>query len=205
MDIVLIRHPEPEVVPGMCYGRTDLPLRMPMTPAADAIQETLQDLFDTGVLGARPQAWFSSPAGRCHALAERLAPQAVEAEPRLLEIDFGCWEGRAWDTIPRNELDTWAADLMHFRAHGGESADDMRIRVTGWANALPRDVVCVAAVTHAGVIRQLAASWLGLPLGAVLRWPLAFGAVSVFRIGADDLKDIKSSATATATMRCWNR
>ena len=67
---------------------------------------------------------MSSPLGRCRALAE-LIGSAFHLQPaydrRLQEMDFGAWEGRDWNDIPRTELDAWAADFLHARPHGGAS------------------------------------------------------------------------------------
>ena len=41
-------------------------------------------------------------------------------DPRLAEIDFGRWEGRSWDHIPRDDIDPWAAGTED-HAPGGES------------------------------------------------------------------------------------
>lgn len=195
MDIILIRHTEPAIAPGICYGALDVPVRMPYAPTVVHLTQTLEMLLTEGTLATVPTRWLASPAQRCTSLASQLATQGAEIEPALREIDFGEWEGLAWDTIPRAELDAWAADVMRYRGHGGESAATMHARVTRWADSLPlADTRTLAVVTHAGVIRQLAAHWLGHPLETVLGWPLAYGTVTVFRLDA-----------AGATLRVWNR
>lgn len=195
MDVVLIRHNEPAIAPGLCYGSLDVPARVPCVPAAAHLTETLKALQADGTLAMSPTCWFSSPAQRCAILACQLAPQGADHVPALREIDFGQWEGQAWDAIPRMELDAWAADVMGYQGHGGESAAAMRARVVTWADALPcKDLPAVGVVTHAGVIRQLASHWLGQPLETMLGWPLAYGAVTVFRLAAEG-----------AALRVWNR
>ena len=84
-------------------------------------------------------------------------------DPRLAEIDFGAWEGRPWDAIPRaDQIDAWAADVGGYAPPGGESPRPVagaRARIP--STALPdRDTV---VVTHAGVIRSLLAADQGLP------------------------------------------
>jgi alpha-ribazole phosphatase len=198
MDIVLIRHPAPAIAEGVCYGSLDVPVLQPPWPLAEHIEQTLQAMVKDGVVRGRPSKWLSSPAQRCTWLADRLAQRTVAHEPALRELNFGCWEGQEWDRIPRHELDAWAKDLMGFREHGGESAEDMQSRLIQWRDALHTESesnrnAVLAVVTHAGVIRQLAALWLNLPLADVLQWPLQFGAVSAFRLAGDH-----------AVRRIWN-
>jgi alpha-ribazole phosphatase len=94
----------------------------------------------------------TSPLARAARLADALGALrglAVTTDARLVEMDFGRWEGRRWDDIPRSDLDDWAADLLHARPHGGESVAMLAERVTlalaDYADAL--------VVTHMGVIR----------------------------------------------------
>ena len=198
MDIVLIRHPAPEIAAGVCYGRLDVPARQPCMPPVVQLDARLQALLADVTDGQWPTRWYSSPAQRCHTLARQLTTDDIVLEPALQELDFGAWEGQAWEDVARAELDAWAADVMGYCAHGGESAAAMRQRVARWADGLASglhgDGAVLAAVTHAGVIRQLASHWLGQPLEAVLNWPLAYGAISVLRVDA-----------AGVALRAWNR
>lgn len=180
MDLVLIRHARPDVAPGVCYGRSDLPLVQPMSPAPEAI---------VAVCGpAVPARVITSPLRRARDTAARLAGLlearvAPEGDERLQELDFGDWEGMAWDDVPRAQVGLWAADLMHARPHGGESAAHAMSRVIAWADALPDDSHdCIWAVAHAGPLRMLAAHWLGVPLAVTVGWELGFGATCGFRL-----------------------
>jgi alpha-ribazole phosphatase len=93
-------------------------------------------------------------------LAEQLSRQPSFDE-RLLEMDFGSWEGRRWDDIPRADLDAWAADVAGYAPPGGESPRQLQRRALDFVAglAVPEAVI----VTHAGVIRTLLAHWQGLP------------------------------------------
>lgn len=140
--MILLRHTRPEGGAGLCYGRTDL------APGAELPREARR-------LAAQlpPFAKIAtSPLSRCARLAEALALARgvpLEPDPRLAEIDFGAWEGRRWDDIPRPEIDAWAADLMEARPHGGESVAMLAARA---APALARHEGALI-VTHMGVIR----------------------------------------------------
>ena len=98
----------------------------------------------------------SSPLGRCRRLAELIGVRRglpVTVDPRWREMDFGRWEGRPWEAIPRAEIDAWATDLLHARPHGGESVAMLRTRTRAVVEeTLAAGVPCLA-VTHAGVIR----------------------------------------------------
>lgn len=150
----LVRHPPPEVAPGTCYGRLDVPAR--------AVAETADRL--RGLLPAGLPVW-SSPLRRCRELAEYLHP-TPRLDGRLQEMDFGAWEGQPWATIARAALDAWAADVAGFAPPGGESGTAVQARALAWvADCGEAEAV---AVTHGGVIRVLAAHWLGL---APADWP----------------------------------
>ena len=117
----------------------------------------------------------TSPRRRCRLLAEAIAAARgleLGEDARLAEMDFGAWEGRRWDALPRAELDAWAADFEGARPHGGESVAMLAARVgAALAAAEPADPP-VLWVTHSGVVRAacaLAGVAGGLGDGARLR------------------------------------
>ncbi|TCP40790.1 alpha-ribazole phosphatase family protein [Rhodovulum marinum] len=174
MALSLLRHTAPDVAPGTCYGRLDL------APGPDFAAEA------QAVLARLPRATrlMTSPLRRCRALAEHIGAQVglpVEVEPRLIEIDFGRWEGLAWDAVPRDELDLWAGDFWHARPHGGESVAMFTSRVAGFL-ADQREAADWLAVTHAGIMR--AALHL---LGRDETWSRRFGYGERLDLGPDDL------------------
>lgn len=148
MILHLIRHPKPVVEPGICYGQLDL--------AAEDIEATAAAL--RALLPAGLPVW-SSPLRRCRMLAVELQSQPVFDE-RLVEMNFGDWEGRPWDAIPRAELDAWAADVAGYAPPGGESPHQLQQRALDFVAGL--SVPEAALVTHAGIIRVLLAEWRGL-------------------------------------------
>lgn len=195
MDLVLIRHPEPAIDLGVCYGRTDVPL------AGDAALAAQVVLGRLAALGApAPLQLVTSPLQRCAHLADRLARHfgcACGVDARLQEIDFGDWEGRRWDAIDRVALDAWAADLRRARMHGGESVEQFEARVGDWLAPLRAPAVpgasrsmpppsSVHAVTHAGVMRMIASLVLDEPLATTLAWPLEMASVVWLRRDPDD-------------------
>lgn len=150
MSVRLIRHPVAAASAGLCYGRTDLPLAEDVAAAARRVR---------AALGVPPVLVYSSPARRCRLLAEALGAPEVRIDARLQELDFGAWENRRWDDLPRAEIDAWAEDFVFGRPPGGESLAELAARVA----AVAREVAAAgpglrAVVTHAGVIR----AWLCL-------------------------------------------
>jgi alpha-ribazole phosphatase len=150
MNVYLIRHPRPVQMQGRCYGRQDVAI------SAAALDESLASIRAHGDARTLLRGeFFSSPATRCLLLARALAaPRDVTPSEDLQELDFGTWEGLAWDELPRAELDAWAADVWNHRPGGAESASMVADRWLRWSASLQRSAIGTAvAVTHAGVIR----------------------------------------------------
>ena len=176
MQLYLIRHPRPDVAPGLCYGRSDLALAEDAVVIAAALRLLLP--------GNLPV--FSSPLKRCRLLAEALHP-APRFDQRLLELDFGAWEMRSWADIGRAAIDEWAADPEAYTPPGGESVGAMRARVAGFLDDLAGSGLTGAVlVTHAGVMKVCAAELLGLAPENWLSLKFEFGSVSLI----DDLRGI---------------
>lgn len=187
-----MRHPPPDVAPGLCYGRTDLPVDAARFDASvAAMHARLATLLD----GRTPVAIHSSPLQRARRAAEVMATSfglRVVEDARLAEMDFGAWEMQPWDTIDRSDLDAWARDVTGFAPPGGESARDIVLRMDGWARGL-RDLRRAAsamddvhvAIAHAGPIRLHTATALRMPTTACLSWSLDFGGICHLHL-ADD-------------------
>ena len=159
MRLHLVRHPKPIVAPDICYGATDLPV-----PA----QENARVLRCLMTTLPTPTLLFSSPLRRCADLADSLSARCGWRPPihdqRLAELDFGSWEMRTWEDIPRAEIDAWASDTLDYRPGGGESVTLMAARVSEFYGDLQRshsgrqhDNDDVIVVCHAGTIRLLLA------------------------------------------------
>jgi alpha-ribazole phosphatase len=144
-----VRHPAADVLPGVCYGRLDVPVADPS--AASALAARLAGMGGT--------VW-TSPARRCRVVADALRAPIVD--PRLLELDFGDWEGRAWNEVPRSALDAWAADITGFAPPGGESGAALIERVSAFASRLSSGDHVV--VTHGGPLKVLTALLRRLPV-----------------------------------------
>lgn len=166
--VLILRHTRPTAAPGLCYGRTELALAPGWEVEAASIAAALPPVSHV----------VSSPLSRCRLLAERIAaarslPLAID--PRLTEMDFGTWENRPWDALPRAEIDAWAADLLHARPHGGETVAELAARVAAARAEAAPDALWVS---HAGVAKAAAAAASAHPAAWDLR--LDFGAWMAF-------------------------
>lgn len=174
MILHLIRHPKPSIETGVCYGQLEIPAKIEKSEV-----ERLQAALPPGL-----PVW-SSPLGRCLRLAEQLHPQP-RIDARLAEMNFGEWEGRRWDDIPRAELDAWAADIAGYAPPGGESPAAVQQRALDFVAglAVPEAVI----VTHAGVIRMLLAHWQGLPASELANLNVPFAGLIQVRLDGGQFK-----------------
>lgn len=144
---------------GRIQGRTDIPLA-PESRDHLAAQTLPPDWRDA--------ALHASPLSRAVETAQLLGNgRPVHTDPRLIEMDWGAWEGRHGRDLRADpasgyrDLEHWGWD---FRPPGGESPADVRERLTGWLKELqsppPHLVVTHLVVTHIGVMRvALALAW----------------------------------------------
>lgn len=128
--LYLVRHTRPAIAKGLCYGQMDIPLAESFEQEASLIREALAPYAFTKV--------FTSPLKRCALLAKALNLQA-QPDPRLMEMHFGDWEGKAWDTIfttPEGKI--WFDNYITAPCPHGESFTDLMNRVQSFlAELLP--------------------------------------------------------------------
>ena len=151
MELYLIRHPRPDVAPGVCYGRQDVGLAESAPDVAGRLRPLLPAAFTL----------HSSPLQRASLLASELGDAAHD--PRLQEISFGDWEGQTFEAIG-SAIDDWSKDPMNFRPPGGETPLEMAARVREWmGEALDPEHAAHVVVAHGGPLRVIAGQLLGLP------------------------------------------
>jgi broad specificity phosphatase PhoE len=186
--VYYIRHGETDWnVRGRLQGRRDVPLNARGREQAAHCGEILRDLFAQRSRDPSELDYVSSPLVRATATMELaraaigLPAQGYKIEPRLAEIAFGDWEGstikqlheRGPAGIAQREHDKW-----RFVPPGGESYQQMSLRIREWYERLARDTVAAA---HGGTARGLIAI-LGIekPAAAPLI-DIAQGVVYVFQ------------------------
>ena len=151
-DVALFRHPPVSMPAGSCYGRLDVGLEAGWEDGIEARVAVLAAL--------RPACLWSSPAFRCTRVATLLSQRLGKAfalDNRLLEMNFGEWEGLRWDDVPRRLLDLWAADPIAFQPPGGESGAALIRRVEDFARMITRQSRSCVVISHGGPLRLLAA------------------------------------------------
>ncbi len=163
---------------GTCYGRSEVPLAPGWRAWLPKLAERLASLAAVTV--------WSSPSVRCAAPAEALAARLglpTRCDARLLELDFGRWEGCRWDQLCRTELDRWAADPRAFAAPGGETGDALIARSRSFAGMLLHRAEACIVVAHGGPLRLLP-TLLHDPGGDpdLLARPMPPGGVQVIRL-----------------------
>lgn len=170
MKLYLVRHPQPVVEPGVCYGRRDLHV----DPGhLEAVAQALCRSVPPGLVA------YCSPLFRCARLAARLQErghvEAVQIDQRLIEMHFGRWEGSAWDALPREEIDAWGAALETWAPPGGESLGAMAARCDAFLDAVRERGEDALAVTHAGPMQVMMKRLRGESLARFGGNRLAFG------------------------------
>jgi alpha-ribazole phosphatase len=175
MKLVLIRHPQPEIAAGICYGKTDLPLREPAMVSTQEISSRLNDASKA------PSHIACSPLKRCTEMGVALAKQQPNAaftfDARLQELDFGSWEMQPWNSIGKDQMDKWIASGFD-AIHGGESLQALDARVASWlrdANNIYAADQTVWVVTHAGVIRSILRQQKICSFEESLKYPIDYG------------------------------
>jgi alpha-ribazole phosphatase len=179
MNILLIRHTQPAVAQGICYGQTDLQL-------ADTFLEELETL--KAKLPFIPETVYTSPLQRCKLLSDNLFDaKTIVSDVRLMEMNFGEWEMQAWNDLNQEELKKWSDNFVETPTPQGESFIKLQERVQFfWKEFLHKHhdnknneegqkSENIAIVTHAGVMRVLGCEVLGLPLQNAFRMDISYG------------------------------
>lgn len=180
--LVLVRHGEVDANRSYHYlGRRDDELNATGLRQADALA--------TALAGLDLDLVVSSPLRRALETARRVAAAnhlQVDTDDRLVELDFGAWEGRSRREVVeqgeeiRTMVERWEADPS-LAVPGGESMLELRDRVVELADDLAagRPGSTVVVVSHMGPIKALLCAALDLPLDRARRIFLDPATVSV--------------------------
>jgi len=146
MNLTFIRHTSVALEPEICYGQSDVELSSTFEAEAQQVRSKLQQtLFD---------AVYCSPLSRCRKLASYCGYHEQVIDDRLMELNFGTWEMKAWADIDDPGLQLWFDNWVDVTPTEGESFASMIVRVKEFLEELKKlpyqDVVIF---THAGVIR----------------------------------------------------
>ncbi len=103
-----------------------------------------------------PRLWYSSPLKRATQSAELLGITDYQIEPRLIEMNWGEWEGQRLPDLrlrlgsTMQEMEARGLDLQ---PPGGESPRQVRLRIMDWFSRLPKDSADIGIICHKGVLR----------------------------------------------------
>jgi len=168
MKLWLARHATPLVEAGICYGRQNVAADAAATAAcAQSLAKLLP--IDTQVI--------HSPLQRCTQLAQALHGLRPDlpcaSDPRLQEMDFGAWEGRAWSDIDPAELQAWTDGFADYVVgSSGESTSQVIARVASAFDELQGETDMLW-ITHAGVIRAVELIARGVrQISEAVDWPI---------------------------------
>jgi alpha-ribazole phosphatase len=118
-----------------------------------------------------------SPLARCQQLAQSLSALRPDlswhTDERLREMNFGQWEGVAWQAIPRDAFAAWTADFWDHRFGGEESLAEVMARVAEMWDEAQAQGLDQVWITHAGVIRAASLLARGVrSISQASQWPL---------------------------------
>ena len=144
---------------GRIQGHTDIPL-------SAAGMARMQDLRPPDPFGPPHRVRvFSSPLLRARQTAEALGLAAPMLDARLMEQNWGRWEGlsRA-QIVAQDGADCFAAAGLKgtFTPPGGESTNALMARVAGFLKDVALEEEDAVAIAHLGVLRAaytLATGW----------------------------------------------
>ena len=157
IEFLFIRHgPTEWNEAGRIQGRRDIPL---VPRARESLsRKQLPDGF-----GERCR-WVSSPLVRARETARAFGAAKLEIEPRLVEMDWGEWEGTSLSAL-REELGEAMRENeargLDFETPAGDSPRRVQARLQSWLREIAGADRPVVAVSHKGVGRALLALAIG--------------------------------------------
>lgn len=154
--MIFLRHPKPQIDPGICYGQLDLD-----------IAEIGHDQIEAAMKSTpKVTRIVASPALRCRKLALSLAKREnldVRFDARLWEMHMGDWEGVPWKDIDRAMSEHWLEDPVNRPTPNGEAFVDLQNRVSeAISELMDEEALTTAVVCHAGPIRATQMNWEGI-------------------------------------------
>lgn len=156
---------------GRIQGRADLPL----------LENSPLSLPEA----CRGMRVVTSPLARCVQTAALLGAPDAEREPRIIEMDWGAWQGQAIARLRAQlgqaMLDNEARGL-DFMPPRGESPRLVLERIRPWLREVAASGMPTLAVTHRGVIRAILAEASGWDMRAKPPWKLDWAAVHLFAL-----------------------
>lgn len=186
LTIYLLRHGETDfnAENNRYCGRTDIPVNAKGRAQAETVRRQLEGITFTGV--------FSSPLQRAYETAQIVSGREVTKDDRLIEVDFGLWEGKTREQFVGEHpgsWEKWNADPRVNRAGiNGENAMEVVNRVDAFFEELLstyRDGTFLV-VAHNGINRLFMAHKLGMPLANYRRIVQQNSSVTRFTLSREE-------------------
>ena len=177
---------------GLVLGRAD--------PELTEEGHKQAELLAVALRGEPVAAILSSPLLRARQTAEAIGEACgvpVEGDDRLIEIDWGAWEGRATGSLAKSDVDRWKAE--DGTAPEGESLDSLSLRVESFCREQLDQDGLVVAVSHVSPIKAAAAWALGVD--GTVAWRMFLGLASITRVGQGKANPVLLSFNETGHLR----
>ncbi len=137
-------------------------------------------------------AIYASPAARTQMTAEVIVNKNggdVMTRDALLERRFGEWDGLYFDDVEKRypeEYRAWKEDPLNFVPKGGETVNDLLIRVRGVVSWVLEQHTgeTVVLVAHVGPIRVILADVLQMPLAGYRQLNIDYASSTAVNFGA---------------------
>ena len=139
MEVILIRHTSVDVPPGVCYGQTDVPLKATFEQEAAVTAAGLKAFLPFDKV-------YTSPLTRCVRLAAYCGYPDATRDRRIMEINFGAWEMKPFQTNDDPRLKEWYADYLNVAATGGESFAMQYQRVSQFLDELKKELAKIREI-----------------------------------------------------------
>lgn len=160
-----LRHTKPIEYGTICYGQLDI----------EVTKASIQEAVDKMDPKFKSMKIISSPLKRCLHLTQKISDDFT-IDNRIMEFNFGVFEGVLWKDIPREEIDSWSTNPEEFSFKDGESYLDLRYRVLSFLNE-HKESDNTLVVTHAGVIKCCLDILHGVNIRDILFLEVPFGEV----------------------------
>lgn len=129
--------------------------------------------------------WYCSPLKRAIQTANLLGIDDYRIEPRLIEMNWGEWEGQVLKPL-RKQLGDEMRDNekrgLDFCPPGGESPRQVQLRLQQWLDEVTPLAVDCAMVAHKGIIRCVYAMACGWDMVGESPLDFAWDAVHLFEV-----------------------
>lgn len=192
LKVILLRHGETAYnADGNRYcGRTDIGLTEKGVHQAEKVSNALG--------GYNINAVYSSPLLRaCRTAAIASGGSRVITDNRLIEVDFGLWEGKtkaAFNAENPELWQQWINDPGRTRAGGtGETGNEVVKRVNGFFEEMlsRHRSQTIMVVGHNGINRLYMAFKLGMPLSNYRQIEQENSSVTIFALDDENVFTLK--------------